>query len=100
MPVSANAAEALLSATAVVPMYVVELLAALSPVLVPDTAVVPVTASVGVEEPESVTPFTDVGVMAAKPIVNAGVGDAIDQVAVTPLFAAAVDTDVTVPTST
>src|ERR1019366_8457382 len=68
-----------------------------SPVLVPETAVVPVTARVGVEEPESVTPFTEVGVMAPKPIVKAGVGEAIDQVAVTPLLASAVDTEVTVP---
>ena len=35
--------------------------------------------------------------IAPKPIVNAGVGDAIDQVAVTPLLAAAVETEVTVP---
>lgn len=47
-----------------------------------------------------VNPFTDVGVIAANPIVKAGVGEVIDQVAVTPLFAAAVDTEVTVPVPT
>ena len=35
--------------------------------------------------------------IAPKPIVNAGVGEAIDQVAVTPLLADAVETEVTVP---
>ena len=44
-----------------------------------------------------VKPLTEDGVIAPNPIVKAGVGDDIDQVAVTPLFAAAVDTDVTVP---
>jgi len=40
---------------------------------------------------------TELGVIAPRPIVKAGVGDAIDQVAVTPLLAAAVETAVTVP---
>ena len=44
-----------------------------------------------------VSPFTEVGVMAPNPIVKAGVVVAVAQVAVTPLLAAAVDTEVTVP---
>jgi hypothetical protein len=44
-----------------------------------------------------VKPLTDVGVMAPNPIVKAGVVVAVAQVAVTPLLAAAVDTEVTVP---
>src|ERR1035437_781409 len=44
-----------------------------------------------------VRPLTDDGVMAPRPIVRAGVGEAIDKVAVTPLLAAAVETEVTVP---
>src|ERR1035437_3548053 len=44
-----------------------------------------------------VRPLTDDGVIAPRPIVRAGVGEAIDQVAVTPLLAAAVETEVTVP---
>ena len=39
-------------------------LAALSPVLEPETVVVPVIAKVGVEEPERTTLLTEVGVMA------------------------------------
>jgi hypothetical protein len=44
-----------------------------------------------------VSPLTDVGVIAPKPMVKAGVGEDIDHVAVTPLLAAAVETEVTVP---
>jgi hypothetical protein len=44
-----------------------------------------------------VKPLTDVGVMSPNPIVNAGVVVAVAHVAVTPLLAAAVDTEVTVP---
>lgn len=40
----------------------------------------------------------DDGVIAPNPIVNAGVVVPLAQVAVTPLFAAAVETEVTVPT--
>ena len=58
------------------------------PVETVETNWVPVT------DPEATT---DVGVMAPNPMVRAGVGVAIDQVAVTPLFAAAVETEVTVP---
>jgi hypothetical protein len=42
-----------------------------SPVFVPDTEVVPVTARVGVEEPESTTELTEVGVIAPNANVNA-----------------------------
>src|SRR5262245_50091067 len=59
-----------------------------SPVLVP-LRLLPSTVPVAA---------TDVGVMLPKPMVSAGVGDDIDHVAVTPLFAAAVETEVTVPT--
>lgn len=44
-----------------------------------------------------VNPLTEVGVMAPNPIVNAGVVVAVAHVAVTPLLAAAVETEVTVP---
>ena len=44
-----------------------------SPVLVPDIVEVPVTARVGVEDPESVIPLTVVGVMAPSAMVRAGV---------------------------
>jgi len=44
-----------------------------------------------------VRPLTDVGVMAPNPIVKAGVVVAVAHVAVTPLLAAAVETEVTVP---
>jgi hypothetical protein len=44
-----------------------------------------------------VKPFTEVGVIAPSPIVRAGVVVAVAQVAVTPLLAAAVETEVTVP---
>jgi hypothetical protein len=37
------------------------------------------------------------GVIAPKPMVSAGAGEGMLQLAVTPLFAAAVDTEVTVP---
>ena len=59
--------------------------------VVPPAIVNPVPAAVKVK------PLTVVGVKLAPPIVNAGVGEAIDQVAVMPLLAAAVDTEVTVP---
>ena len=38
--------------------------------LAPETVVVPVTAKVGVAEPERVTPFTEVGVIAPATIVK------------------------------
>ena len=44
-----------------------------------------------------VNPLTEVGVIAPNPIVKAGVVVAVAQVAVTPLLAAAVETEVTVP---
>ena len=44
-----------------------------------------------------VNPLTEVGVIAPNPIVRAGVVVGLAQVAVTPLLAAAVDTEVTVP---
>ena len=44
-----------------------------------------------------VSPLTLVGVMAPSPMVSAGVVVAVAQVAVTPLLAAAVETEVTVP---
>ena len=59
--------------------------------VVPPAIVNPVPAAVKVK------PLTVVGVKLAPPIVKAGVGEAIDQVAVMPLLAAAVDTEVTVP---
>ena len=67
-----------------------------SPVLAPDTVVVPVTASVGVAEPERVTPFTVLGVIAPRDKVMAGV---VVEVATVPdiPFAVVTDTDVTVP---
>ena len=71
-------------------------LVALSPVLVPETAVVPVIASVGVEEPESATPLTEVGVIAPNDKVIAGVDVAVATDPDTP-FAVAIDTVVTVP---
>jgi hypothetical protein len=74
-----------------------EVFAELSPVLLPETVVVPVMASVGVAEPERVTPLTEVGVIAPKPTVNLGVVVVFVQVAVTPLLAAVVSTEVTVP---
>jgi hypothetical protein len=82
-------------------------LVALSPVFVPETEASNGTVNVFDAVPPaivnpfatelSVNPFTLVGVIAPSPIVMAGVGDAIDQVAVTPLFAVAVETLVTVP---
>ena len=59
--------------------------------VVPPAIVNPVPAAV------RVNPLTEVGVMAPRPIVRAGVVVAVAQVAVTPLLAAAVETDVTVP---
>lgn len=58
---------------------------------VPPAIVKPVPAAVRVR------PLTDVGVMAPSPIVNLGVVVVLVQVAVTPLLAAAVSTEVTVP---
>ena len=59
-----------------------------SPVFVP-LELLPVTVPVAA---------TELGVIAPNPIVNAGVVVAVAQVAVTPLFATAVETEVTVPT--
>jgi hypothetical protein len=69
---------------------------ATSPVFVPDTAVVPVTARVGVADPESTTAFTEVGVIA--PSVSEIAGVVVD-VATDPdtPFAVVTDTSVTVP---
>ena len=67
-----------------------------SPVFVPLTDVVPVTASVGVALPLNVIPLTDVGVMAPSVIVRAGVVVALATVAETPL-ALTTETVVTVP---
>jgi hypothetical protein len=44
-----------------------------SPVLAPDTVVAPVTARVGVDEPERTTALTEVGVIAPSETVIAGV---------------------------
>lgn len=71
------------------------MLAALSPVLLPETEVVPVTERVGVELPVKVIPFTDVGVMAPATIVKAGVAPPVDEPE-NP-FALAMETAVTVP---
>jgi hypothetical protein len=64
-------------------------------VFVPDTDVVPVTASVGVEDPENVIPFTVVGVIAPRDIVRAGVAPPEEEPD-TP-FAETTETAVTVP---
>ncbi|MBM6707103.1 hypothetical protein H6A68_08675, partial [Bifidobacterium pullorum subsp. saeculare] len=66
-----------------------------SPVFTPDTEVVPVTARVGVDDPENVIPLTVVGVIAPRAIVKAGVAPPLDDPE-TPL-ADATDTAVTVP---
>ena len=67
-----------------------------SPVLLPLTAVVPVTERVGVAEPEIVTLFTVDGVIAPKAKVIAGVVVAEAIVADIP-FAVTTETEVTVP---
>ena len=59
--------------------------------VVPPAIVNPVAAAV------KVSPLTEVGVIAPNPMVRAGVVVAVAQVAVTPLLAAAVETEVTVP---
>ena len=59
--------------------------------VVPPAMVKPVVAAVKVK------PFTVPGVMFPSPMVRAGVLVAVAQVAVTPLLAAAVETEVTVP---
>ena len=68
----------------------------MSPVLEPETEVVPVTAKVGVAEPERTTELTEEGVMAPKVKVMAGV---VVSVATLPDIPFAVTTDavVTVP---
>jgi hypothetical protein len=70
--------------------------AALSPVLEPEMEDVPVTASVGVVDPEITTLFTEVGVIAPKVRVIAGVVPAVATVPDTPL-AVVTETEVTVP---
>jgi hypothetical protein len=64
-------------------------------VLAPDTVVVPVTARVGVLDPENVIPLTVVGVIAPATIVRAGVAPPEDDPE-NP-FAVAIETAVTVP---
>ena len=59
--------------------------------VVPPATVKPVAAAV------KVRPFTVPGVILPRPIVRAGVEVAVAQVAVTPLLAAAVEMEVTVP---
>jgi len=66
------------------------------PVFVPLIALVPVTARVGVEEPERVIELTVVGVIAPRARVIAGVVVLVATVPETP-FAAVTDTLVTVP---
>ena len=68
----------------------------LSPVFEPETVVVPVTARVGVELPERVTPFTVLGVIAPRERVIAGVVVAVATVPDIPL-AEVTETEVTVP---
>jgi hypothetical protein len=65
------------------------------PVCVPEIDEGPVTASVGLADPERTTLLTEVGVMAPAAIVNAGVAPPLD-VPLNPL-AVAIDTAVTVP---
>lgn len=67
-----------------------------SPVLEPDTVVVPVTARVGVELPDKVTPLMVVGVIAPRVNVMVGVVVAVATLPDIPL-AVVTDTDVTVP---
>ena len=67
-----------------------------SPVLTPEMVEVPVTARVGVLEPERVMPLTEVGVIAPKVRVIAGVIVEVATEPETPL-AVVTDTDVTVP---
>ncbi len=67
-----------------------------SPVFAPDTVVVPVTANVGVPDPEITTPLTDVGVIAPRESVIAGVVVGLATLPDIP-FAVTTDTDVTLP---
>jgi hypothetical protein len=64
--------------------------------LLPETLVVPLTARVGVEEPDSTTLLTDVGVIAPRVRLMAGVVVEVATVPDTP-FAVVTDTLVTVP---
>ena len=68
----------------------------MSPVLDPEMDDVPVTAKVGVVDPEMTTLFTEVGVIAPKVSVIAGVVPAVATVPDTPL-AVVTETVVTVP---
>ena len=68
----------------------------MSPVFTPLTVVVPVTARVGLADPDKVTPLTVVGVIAPKVIVCAGVVVAVAVVPETP-FAVTMEAEVTVP---
>jgi hypothetical protein len=65
-------------------------------VFVPDILDVPVTASVGVEEPDRTTELIEVGVIAPRDKLIAGVVVAVATEPDTP-FAVTTDTDVTVP---
>jgi hypothetical protein len=66
------------------------------PVFTPVMELVPVTSSVGVEDPDKTTPLTLVGVIAPNVIVMAGVVVAFATLPDTP-FAVVTDTLVTVP---
>ena len=67
-----------------------------SPVLAPETEVVPDTASVGVAEPETTTELTEVGAIAPSVSVIAGVVVLVATEPETP-FAVVTETEVTVP---
>lgn len=68
----------------------------MSPVLAPEIELVPVTARVGVADPDITTLLTDDGVMAPKDNEIAGVVVEVATVPETP-FAVVTDTSVTVP---
>jgi hypothetical protein len=70
-----------------------------SPVLDPEILDAPATASVGVAVPDKATELTEVGVIAPKEIVIAGVVVAVATVPETP-FAATTLAEVTVPLPT
>jgi len=105
IPVKTSEAEALLRATAVVPMYMVEEFAELSPVFVPETLASIGTVNVFEVVPPAtvnptacdarVSPFTVDGVIAPSESVNAGVAPPLELPLIP--FAVATDTAVTVP---
>ena len=71
-----------------------------SPVLLPEIELVPVTASVGVDVPDTTTEFTEVGVMAPNVKEIAGTVELFATVPLTPLPVLVTDTLVTLPTPT